>query len=149
MATRVAGEEEGKVGKGDGNGNEQMTTRRRQYDDRQRRDDDETTTRRRRDYDETTTRLRRDYDKTTTIHDDNETTTRRHDDNETTMRRCRRTEEAMGGTWMDSIVDTGELRTDNTAGGAETTRFRCEYVISNNVAHLACVYYTIFLDPDM
>ncbi len=32
---------------------------------------------------------------------------------------------------MDSIVDTGELRTDNTAGGAETMRFRCEYVISN------------------
>ena len=37
MATRVAGEEEGKVGKGDGNGNEETTTRRR--------DDDETTTR--------------------------------------------------------------------------------------------------------
>ena len=106
-------------------------------------------TRRRRDDDETTTRLRRDYDKTMTIHDDNETTTIQHDDNETTTRRCRRTEEAIGGTWMDSFVDTGELRTDNTAGGAETTRFRCEYVISNNVAHLACVYYTIFLDPDM
>ena len=111
---------------------------RRRGDDRRRRDDDETTTRR-----------RRDYDKTTTIRDDNETTTRRHDDDETTTRRCRRTEEATGGTWMDSIVDTGELRTDNTAGGAETTRFRCEYVISNNVTHLACVYYTIFLDPDM
>jgi hypothetical protein len=38
---------------------------------------------------------------------------------------------------------------DNAAGGAETMRFRCEYVISNNVTHLACVYYTIFLDPDM
>jgi len=50
---------------------------------------------------------------------------------------------------MDSIEDTGELWTDNTAGGAETMRFRCEYVISNNVTHLACVYYTIFLNPDM
>ena len=138
MATRVAGKEEGKVGKGDGDGNEQMTTRRRQYDHRRRRDDDETTTRRRRDNDETTT-----------IRDDNKTTTRQHDDNETTMRRCRSTEEATGGTWMDSIVDTGELPTNNTAGGAETTRFRCEYVISNNVTHLACVYYTIFLDPNM
>ncbi len=28
MATRVAGEEEGKVGKGNGDGNNQMTTRR-------------------------------------------------------------------------------------------------------------------------
>jgi hypothetical protein len=28
MATRVAGEEEGKFGKGDGDGNKQMTTRR-------------------------------------------------------------------------------------------------------------------------
>ncbi len=112
-------------------------------------DDDETMTRRRRDDDKTTTRRRRDYDKTTTIRDDNETTTRRHDDDETTTRPCRRTKEATGGTWMDSIVDTGELRTDNTAGGAETMRFRCEYVISNNVTHLACVYYTIFLDPNM
>jgi hypothetical protein len=34
MATRVAGKKEGKVGKGDGDGNEQMTTRRRQYNDR-------------------------------------------------------------------------------------------------------------------
>jgi hypothetical protein len=117
-----------------------MTTRRR-------RDDDETTTRRRRDDDETTTR--RDDDETTARCDDDETTTRRRDDDKTTTRRCRRTEEATGGTWMDSIEDTGELRTDNTVGGAETTRFRCEYVISNNVTHLACVYYTIFLDPDM
>ena len=96
-----------------------------------------------------TTRRRRDDDETTTRRDDDETTTRRRDDDETTTRRCRRTEEATGGTWMDSIEDTGELRTDNTAGGAETTRFRCEYVISNNVTHLACVYYTIFLDPDI
>jgi hypothetical protein len=44
---------------------------------------------------------------------------------------------------MDSIEDTGELRSDNTAEGAETTRFRCEDVISNNVTHLACVYYHI------
>ena len=110
MATRVGGEEEGKVGMGDGDGNE-----------------------------ETATRRRRDYDKTTT----------RRDDDETTTRRCQRTKEATGGTWMDSIEDTGELRTDNTAGGAETTRFWCEYVISNNLTHLACVYYTIFLDPDM
>ena len=60
-------------------------------------------------------------------------------------------EEATGGTRLDSIEDTVELRTDynNTAGGAETTRFRCEYAISNNVTHLACVYYTILLDPDM
>jgi hypothetical protein len=86
-----------------------------------------------------TTRRRQDYDETTT----------RRDDDKTTTRRCRRTEEATGGTWMDSIEDTGELRTDNTAGGAETTRFQCEYVISNNVTHLACVYYTIFLDPNM
>ena len=105
------------------------------------------TKRRKRDDDETTTR--RDDDKTTTRHDDNEMTTRRRDDEETKTRQCRRTEEATGGAWMDSIVDTGELRTDKTAGGAETTRFRCEYVISNNVTHLACVYYTIFLDPDM
>jgi hypothetical protein len=41
MATRVTGEEEGDVGKGDGEGNEQMTTRRQ-------RDDNEMTTRRRR-----------------------------------------------------------------------------------------------------
>jgi ribosomal protein S5 len=40
MATRVVGEEEGEVGKGDGDGNEETATRRR-------RDDDETTTRRR------------------------------------------------------------------------------------------------------
>jgi hypothetical protein len=104
--------------------------------------------RRQRDNDETTTRRRRDCDETMTRRDDDETTTRR-DDDETTMRRCQRTEEATGGTWMDSIEDTGELRTDNTEGGAETTRFRCEYVISNNVTHLACVYYTIFLDPDI
>jgi hypothetical protein len=32
MATRVAGEEEGKVGKGDGNGNEETTTRRQRDD---------------------------------------------------------------------------------------------------------------------
>ena len=101
----------------------------------------------RRDDDEMTTR--RDDDETTTRRDDDETTTRRRNDDETMTRRCRRMEEATGGTWMDSIEDTGELRTDNTAGGAETTRFRCEYVISNNVTHLACVYYTIFLDPDM
>jgi hypothetical protein len=50
---------------------------------------------------------------------------------------------------MDSIEDTGELRTNNTAGGAETMRFWSEYVISNNVTHLACVYHTIFFDPDM
>jgi hypothetical protein len=138
MAKRVAGKEEGKVGKGDGNGNKQMTTRQQQYDDRRRRDDDETTTRR-----------RRDYDKMTTRRDDDETTMRQRDDDKTTTRRCRRTEEATGGTWMDSIKDTGELRTDNTAGGAETTRFWCEYEISDNVTHLACVYYTIFLNPDM
>ena len=100
-----------------------------------------------RDDDETTTR--RDDDETTTRHDDNETTMRQRDDEETKTRRSRRTEEATGGTWMDSIEDTGELRTKHTAGGAETTRFQCEYVISNNVTHLACVYYTIFLDPDM
>ena len=47
MTTRVVGEEEGKVGKGDGDGNEEMATRRR-------RDDDETTKRLRRDADETT-----------------------------------------------------------------------------------------------
>jgi len=75
----------------------------------------------------------------TTRHDDYETTTRRRDDDETTTRRCRRTEEATGGTWMDSIEDAGELWTDNTAGGAETTGFQCEYVLSNNVTHLACV----------
>ena len=94
-------------------------------------------------------RRRRDDDKTKMIHDDNKRTMRQHDDDETTTRRCRRTEEATGGTWMDSIVDTGELRTDNTAGGAGTMRFRCEYVISNNVTHFACVYYTIFLNPGM
>ncbi len=82
-----------------------------------------------------TTRRRRDYDKTTKIRDDDKTAMRRHDDDETMTRRCRCTEEATGGTWMDSIEDTGELRTDNTAGGAETTRFWCEYVISNNVTH--------------
>ncbi len=38
MATRVGGEEEGKVGMGDGDGNEETATRRR-------RDDDETTMR--------------------------------------------------------------------------------------------------------
>jgi hypothetical protein len=58
-------------------------------------------------------------------------------------------EEGTGGTWTDSIEDTGELQTNNTAGGAETTRFQCEYLISNNETHLACVYYTIFLNPDM
>ena len=112
-------------------------------------DVDEMMTRRRRDDDEMTTRQRRDYDKTMRIHDDDKTTTRQSDDDETTTRQCRRTEEATGETWMDSIEDTGELRTDNTAGGAEKTRFLCEYVLSNNVTHLACVYYTIFLDPDM
>ncbi len=61
----------------------------------------------------------------------------RRDEDETTTRRCRRTEEATGWTWMGLIEDTGELRTDNAAGGAETTRFRCEYVIFNNVTHLA------------
>jgi len=111
------------------------TKRRRQTTTRRRRDDDETTTRRRRDDNETATRQWRDYDKTTTTRDDNETTTRRHDDDETTTRRWRCTEEATGGTWMDSIVDTGELRSDNTAGGAETTRFLCKYVISNNETH--------------
>ena len=109
-----------------------MATKRRQQDG------NETTTRRRWDDDETTTRLRRDV-----------MTTRRRDDDETTTRRCQRTEEATGGKWMDSIEDTGELPSDNTAGGAERTRFRCEYVISNNVTHLACVYCTIFLDPSM
>ena len=94
-------------------------------------------------------RRRRDYDETMTIRDDDETTTRRRDDDETMTRRCWRMEEATGGTWMDSIEDTGELRNNNTAGGAETTRFWCEYVISNNATHLACVYYTTFLDPDM
>jgi hypothetical protein len=39
MATMVVGEEEGKVGKGDGDGNKEAATRLR-------RDDDETTTRR-------------------------------------------------------------------------------------------------------
>jgi hypothetical protein len=140
MATRAVGEEEGEVGKGNGDGNKEMATRRRQ-------DYDEITTRC--DDDVTTTRLRRDYDETTTRRDDDKTTTRRRDDDKTTMRPCRCMEEATCGTWMDSIEDTGELRTDNTAGGAETTRFQCEYVISNNVTHLACVYYTIFLDPDM
>ena len=38
MATRVVGEEEGEVSKGDGDGNEESATR-------QRRDDDEMTTR--------------------------------------------------------------------------------------------------------
>jgi ribosomal protein S5 len=38
MATRVVGEEEGKVGNGDGDGNEKTATRRHQ-------DDDETTSR--------------------------------------------------------------------------------------------------------
>ena len=94
-------------------------------------------------------RQRRDDNETTTIRDDDETTTRRRDDDKTTTRRYQRTEEATGGTWMDSIENTGELRTDNTAGGAETTMFRCEYEISYNVTHLACVYYTIFLDLDM
>ncbi len=37
---------------------------------------------------------------------------------------------------MDSIEDTGDLRTDNTAGGAETTRDWGEYVMSNNLALL-------------
>jgi hypothetical protein len=45
MATTVAGKEEGEVGKGNGDGNEQMMTRQRQYDDRRRRDDDKTMTR--------------------------------------------------------------------------------------------------------
>ncbi len=58
MATRVAGEEEDKVGKGDGDGNEQMTTRRRQYDDRRRQD--VMTTRQRRDDVMTTTQQRDD-----------------------------------------------------------------------------------------
>ena len=84
-----------------------------------------------------TTRQRRDYDETTTIHDDDETMMRQRDDDETTTRRCLCMEEATGETWMDSIEDTGELRTDNTAGGAETARFRCEYVITNDVTHLA------------
>jgi hypothetical protein len=79
------------------------------------------------------TRQRRDYDETTTRRDDDEMTTRRRDDDEMTTRRCRHTEEATGGTWMDLIEDPGELRTDNTVGGAETTRFQCEYVTSNNV----------------
>jgi hypothetical protein len=85
MATRVVGEEEGKVGKGDGDGNEEMATRRQ-------REDDETTTRQQRDDDEMTTRC-----------DDDETTMRRHDDDVMTTRRCWRTEEATDGTWMDSI----------------------------------------------
>jgi hypothetical protein len=55
MATRVVGEEEGKVGKGDGDGNEETATR-------QQRDNNETTTRR--DDDETMTRRRRDNDET-------------------------------------------------------------------------------------
>jgi hypothetical protein len=54
----------------------------------------------------------------------------------------------MDGTWMDSIEDTGELWTNNTAGGAEATRFRCEYVI-NNVTHLLGVNVTLFLNPDL
>ena len=83
MATRVVGEEEDEVGKGDGYGNE-----------------------------ETATRRRRDYDKTTT----------RRDDDETTTRRCQRTKKATGGTWMDSIEDTGELWTDDTTGEAETMK---------------------------
>ena len=55
MATRVVGEEEGEVGKGDGDGNKEMATRRRQdYDETTMRcDDDKTMTRLRRDYDET------------------------------------------------------------------------------------------------
>ena len=52
------------------------------------------------------------------------------------MRRCQRTAEAMDVTWMDSIKDTGDLWTDNIAEGAETTRDRCEYVISNNLSLL-------------
>jgi hypothetical protein len=75
-------------------------------------------------------------------------TTRRRDDDETTTRRCRRTTEATDGMWMDSIEDTGGLRTDNTAGTAETTRFRCEYVISNNLTLLVWVDHVIYLDPD-
>jgi hypothetical protein len=59
MATRVAGKEEGKVGKGDGDGNKETMARRQ-------RDDDKTTTKRRRDDDETTTRRRRDDDEMTT-----------------------------------------------------------------------------------
>jgi hypothetical protein len=41
------------------------------------------------------------------------------------------------------------LWTDNTVGGAETARFRCEYVISNNVTHLLGVNFTLFLNPDL
>jgi hypothetical protein len=52
MATRVVGKEEGEVGKGDGDGNEEAATKRR-------RDGDETTTRRQRD-DVMTTRRRQD-----------------------------------------------------------------------------------------
>ena len=95
-----------------------------------------------------TTRQRRDDDETTTRRDDDETTMRRRDDDVMTTRQCWRTEEATDGTWMDSIEDTGELWTNNTAGGAEATRFRCEYVI-NNVTHLLGVNVTLFLNPDL
>jgi hypothetical protein len=37
---------------------------------------------------------------------------------------------------------------DNIAGGAETTRDWCEYVISNNLTLLVWVNHVIYLDPN-